>query len=101
MALLRLQIEADCLTSQLTKQSLKHQPSSNPQSKLSLPRERFSPRVDTGPLVFSKADIRTAWQIVARKRLLKNSKRNGLFPVPRFIPYGAPIAFRTENSLLG
>jgi hypothetical protein len=40
--------------------------------------------------VFSKADIRTAWQIVARKRLLKNSKRNGLFPVPRFITYGAP-----------
>ena len=45
MALLRLQHEADCLTSQLTKQSLKHQQSSKPKSELPLPRERFSPRI--------------------------------------------------------
>jgi hypothetical protein len=52
---------------------------------------------DTGPLVSSKADIRTAWQIVARRRLLKNSNRNGLFPVPRFITYGAPLLSLPEN----
>jgi hypothetical protein len=33
MALLRLQNEADCLTSQLTKQSLKHQPSPPPPNR--------------------------------------------------------------------
>jgi hypothetical protein len=46
MALLRLQNEANCLTLQPTKQSLKHQPSSKPQSELPLPRERFSPGVE-------------------------------------------------------
>src|ERR1039457_1894052 len=52
MALLRLQNKADCLTSQPTKQSLKPQLSSNPQSELPLPRERFSPgsRSDRRPL---------------------------------------------------
>jgi len=35
--------EADCLTSQHTKHSLKHQQSTNPESEPHLPRERFSP----------------------------------------------------------
>jgi hypothetical protein len=48
MALLRLQNEAYCLTLQPTKQSLEHQPSSNPQAELPLSRERFSPRVNSG-----------------------------------------------------
>jgi hypothetical protein len=63
-------------------------------SKLGFPRAAAGNgqlSVNTGPLVSSKADIRTAWQIVDRGRLLKNSERNGLFPVPRFITYGAPI----------
>jgi hypothetical protein len=44
--LLQLKNEANCLTLQPTKQSPKHQLSSDPQSKLPLPRERFSPRVE-------------------------------------------------------
>src|ERR1700735_959320 len=48
MALLRLKSEANCLTLQPTKQSPKHQLSSNPQSEPPLPRERFSPGVDCG-----------------------------------------------------
>src|ERR1039457_7473241 len=55
MALLRLQNKADCLTSQPTKQSLKPQLSSNPQSELPLPRERFSPWVKSGNSAHSKA----------------------------------------------
>jgi len=35
--------EANCLTSQHTKRSLKHQQSTIPESKPPLPRERFSP----------------------------------------------------------
>src|SRR5260370_15978818 len=43
MALLRLRNEADCLTSQHTKQNLRDQPPADPGSKPPLPRERFSP----------------------------------------------------------
>jgi len=39
--------EANCLTSQHTKHSLKHQQSTNAESKLPLPRERFSPVAET------------------------------------------------------
>ena len=74
MALLRWQNEANCLTSQPTKQSLKHQPSSNPQSKLPLPRERFSPWVKMRPIRFlcdeqikssRQRSKQTFWQIGA------------------------------------
>src|SRR5271166_4933046 len=41
--LLRLRYEADCLTVQHTKHSLKHPQSQNPKSKPPLARERFSP----------------------------------------------------------
>jgi len=43
MALLRLRYEAECLTSQLTKQNRSGQPTPNARSKPPLPRERFSP----------------------------------------------------------
>jgi len=43
MALLRLRYEAECLTSQHTKQNLRGQPIANLRSKPPLPRERFSP----------------------------------------------------------
>src|SRR5579859_7843220 len=43
MALLRLRNEAECLTSQLTKQNLGGQPTADARSKPPLPRERFSP----------------------------------------------------------
>ena len=42
MTLLRLQNEANCLTVQHTKQSREPQPLSDLETKLSLPRERFS-----------------------------------------------------------
>jgi hypothetical protein len=38
-----LRYEAECLTSQHTKQNLRGQPIANPRSKPPLPRERFSP----------------------------------------------------------
>src|SRR5208337_4499348 len=43
MVLLRLRYEAECLTSQHTKQNLRGQPIANLRSKPPLPRERFSP----------------------------------------------------------
>jgi hypothetical protein len=65
MALLRLQNEANRLTLKPTKQSLKHQPSPNPQSELPLPRERFSPRAQRGnttnPSTVGKASDSRSW----------------------------------------
>jgi hypothetical protein len=49
--LLRLLDEANCLTVQHTKQNLRPQLPYSPKTKLPLPRERFSPRVDPGRLL--------------------------------------------------
>ena len=48
MAVLRLQHEADCLSSHRTERSLRPHPISRPRSGATLPRERFSPTTPSG-----------------------------------------------------
>src|SRR6267154_1172541 len=80
MALLRLQNEAECLTSQHTKQNLRDQPFADARSKLPLPRERFSPLADCGrrPISICKASLSSSFPPLFLGRDLKTSERGSL-----------------------